>query len=329
MTSGGGACALHEPNTCAAARPLRSAPSRRPAQRPGRWLRCWAPGARPGTPPGARGSDRPSAAATSISRRVMPASRSCARSRPHAPRSRSAPISSSTVLPGHPYGALSRTAAEFAPACRCPGARGRGSASLRRHVRLQSRRRGGRHHGRGDRPGDRRRRHPRRPQGREAGVRGHRPREGPAGDRGAARQPGLQGEDHPGGRRPPARGDPRPDHRHHRVRRLRRRGLRDRGGARADGDQAGGLRRARRGHSRPRDPGVEHFIALDHRDGRGHAAAGQGVRLPLLLPRFDDAADRGDRGRGDLGRDDAGGRELRPGDPQDARSAAARCRGSS
>ena len=41
-------------------------------------------------------------------------------------------------------------------------------------------------------------------------------------------------------------------------------------------DQAGGLRRARRGHARPRDPRVEHVVAVDHRDGRGHAAAGQG-----------------------------------------------------
>ena len=49
------------------------------------------------------------------------------------------------------------------------------------------------------------------------------------------------------------------------------------------------------------------------------------VRLPLLLPRVDDAADRGDRGRGDLRGDDPGGRQLRPADPQDRRSAAARC----
>ena len=34
------------------------------------------------------------------------------------------------------------------------------------------------------------------------------------------------------------------------LRRVRRRRLRDRGGAREDGDQAGGLRRARRGHAR-------------------------------------------------------------------------------
>ena len=48
------------------------------------------------------------------------------------------------------------------------------------------------------------------------------------------------------GRRAP-RGDPGADHRNHRVRGLRRRRLRDRGRARADGDQAGGVRRARRG----------------------------------------------------------------------------------
>ena len=105
--------------------------------------------------------------------------------------------------------------------------------------------------------------------------------------------------------------------RHARLRRLRRRGLRDRGRARADGDQAGGLRRARRGHARPRDPGLEHVLALDHRDGRGDDPAGQGLRLPLLLPRVDDAPDRGDRGRGVVGRDDPGRRQLRAADPQD------------
>ena len=50
-----------------------------------------------------------------------------------------------------------------------------------------------------------------------------------------------------------------PHHRHHRLRGLRRRGLRDRGRARADGDQAVGVRRARRGHAGPRDPRVEHL----------------------------------------------------------------------
>ena len=85
----------------------------------------------------------------------------------------------------------------------------------------------------------------------------------------------------------------RPDHRHHRLRRLRRRRLRDRGRARADGDQAGRVRRARRGHARPRDPRLQHLVAVDHRDGRGHEPARQGRRLPLLLPGLGDAADRG------------------------------------
>ena len=47
--------------------------------------------------------------------------------------------------------------------------------------------------------------------------------------------------------------------------------------------------------------------------------AGQGRRLPLLLAGLLHAADRGHRGGGDLARDAAGRRQLRPGDPQDAR----------
>ena len=84
---------------------------------------------------------------------------------------------------------------------------------------------------------------------------------------------------------------------------LRRRRLRDRGRARADGDQAGGVRRARRLHARPRDPRLEHLLAVDHRDRRSDAAPRQGRRLPLLLPGVDHAADRDRRGRGDLAGD--------------------------
>ena len=57
------------------------------------------------------------------------------------------------------------------------------------------------------------------------------------------------------------------------LRLVRRRRLRDRGGAGEDGDQAGGLRRARRGHARPRDPRLQHLVAVDHRDGRRDPAA--------------------------------------------------------
>ena len=57
---------------------------------------------------------------------------------------------------------------------------------------------------------------------------------------------------------------------------------------------------------------------------RGHRAPRQGRGLPLLLPGLDDAADRGDRGRGDLRGDAPGHHQLRPADPQDRRSAAAR-----
>ena len=40
----------------------------------------------------------------------------------------------------------------------------------------------------------------------------------------------------------------------------------DRGRAREDGDQARGVRRARRGHARPRDPRLQHLGPVDHRD---------------------------------------------------------------
>ena len=123
-------------------------------------------------------------------------------------------------------------------------------------------------------------------------------------DRGAGRGPGRGGRRaHPG---------------RHDVRGLRRRRLRDRGRARADGDQAGGLRRARRRHARPRDPRLEHLVAVDHRDRRGDPSARQGRRLPLLLPRLGHAADRDRRGRRHLGRDRRRRGQLRAGDPQAA-----------
>ena len=77
------------------------------------------------------------------------------------------------------------------------------------------------------------------------------------------------------------------------LRGVRRCRLRDRGRAREDGDQAGRLPRARRGHARPRDPRLQHLLALDHRDRRDDAAARQGRRLPLLLPGLGDAPGRG------------------------------------
>ena len=144
------------------------------------------------------------------------------------------------------------------------------------------------------------------------------PREGQGRDERPARPPREEGEDHPGAGRRAGRRDPRPHHRHDRVRGLRRRRLRDRGRAGADEDQAGRVRRARRGHAGPRDPRLEHLGAVDHRDGRGHQPRRQGLRLPLLLPRVDDAPDRGDRGRRDLRGDHAGRLQLRPADPQAA-----------
>ena len=86
-------------------------------------------------------------------------------------------------------------------------------------VRIQSRRRRRGHDGRRDRPDDRlRRRCPwsSRTWSRSSSTRASRrparsPRVSSAGS--------SKGEDHPGGGRPPARGDRGPDHRHHRVRR--------------------------------------------------------------------------------------------------------------
>ena len=114
------------------------------------------------------------------------------------------------------------------------------------------------------------------------------------------------------------RGDPRAHPRHDLLRGLRRRRLRDRGGAGEDRDQAGRVRRARRRHARPRDLRIEHIVAVDHRDRRSDAAPGEGHRLSLLLPGFDHAADRDRRGRGDRRGDRRRGRHLRPGDPQAA-----------
>ena len=110
------------------------------------------------------------------------------------------------------------------------------------------------------------------------------------------------------------RADPRPDHADRLLRRLRRRRLRDRGRRGRPGAQARGLRRARRGHARPRDPGHEHLRALGDRDRRGHAAPGQGRRLPSRRP----AHRRDRRGRRHVARDRAGRGQLRPADPPHA-----------
>ena len=169
-----------------------------------------------------------------------------------------------------------------------------------------------------DRAGDRRRRHPRRRQGHRPEVRRRGPREGPRRHRGPARPPRQEGEADPGaGRRAARRGDGQ-RHRHHHLRGVRRRRLRDRGGAGEDGDQAGRLPRDRRRHARPRDPLLQHLLALDHRDRRGDAAARQGRRLPLLLPGLDHAAGRGDRRRGHLAGDRHRRLQLRPGDQEAA-----------
>src|SRR5207245_2341 len=83
-----------------------------------------------------------------------------------------------------------------------------------------------------------------------------------------------------------------------------RRRLRDRGGAGEDGDQAAGVRPARRRRAGARDPRLEHLLAVDLRDRRRHVAARPGDWLSLLLPRLRDAPDRDRRGGGDLRRAD-------------------------
>ena len=99
---------------------------------------------------------------------------------------------------------------------------------------------------------------------------------------------------------------------------LRRRRLRDRGGARADGDQAGGVRRARR-----RTPG--HAMLASNTSSLSITEIAEATlrpdkvdRLSLLLPGLDHAADRDRRGRGDLRRDGQRGGHVRADDPQAA-----------
>ena len=121
-----------------------------------------------------------------------------------------------------------------------------------------------------------------------------------------------------GAGRPAGRRHPRTHHRDDRVRGLRRRRLRRRGRARADGDQAGGVRRARRAHAGPRDPRLEHLGAADQRDGRRDLAPRQGRRLSLLLSRVVHASRRGRRGRRHVARDDADRDDVRADDPQAA-----------
>ena len=117
-----------------------------------------------------------------------------------------------------------------------------------------------------------------------------------AADELAGRRRASRGRRHPGRRVPDT------------VRRPRRRRLRHRGRRGRPGEQAGALRRARRGHARARDPGHDHVRAVDHRDRRGHAAPRQGRGLPSGRA----ARGRDRRGRRHVAGDRAGGRELRP-----------------
>ncbi|MFQ0801036.1 hypothetical protein AN648_15130, partial [Listeria monocytogenes] len=65
---------------------------------------------------------------------------------------------------------------------------------------------------------------------------------------------------------------------------LRRRELRHRGRVRGDVDQAEGLRRARAAPVAGGDPGHEHLLAVDQRDGLAARAPRAGRGLPLLQP---------------------------------------------
>ena len=174
---------------------------------------------------------------------------------------------------------------------------------------------------------DRLRRHPGRPQGRRAGVRRPGPREGPR------RSPRASSAAWSRRRRSP-RSRPTASSRRssgritgtHRLRGLRRRRLRDRGRARADGDQAGGVRRARRRHARPRDPRVQHLVAVDHRDGRGHAAGptrscGFHFFYPASMMRLIEVIEGDETSEETL----QTAANFAQADPQDGRSAAARC----
>ena len=82
-------------------------------------------------------------------------------------------------------------------------------------------------------------------------------------------------------------------------------------------------------HARPRDPRLEHLVAVDHRDRRRDAAPRQGRRLPLLLPGVDHAADRDHRGRRHLAGDGRGGASPSPRRSRSSRSPAPRSRASS
>ena len=138
-----------------------------------------------------------------------------------------------------------------------------------------------------------------------------------------------EGQAHRGAGRGAGRGGRRAHPRRHDLRGLRRRRLRHRGRARAHGDQAGGLRRARRRHAGPRDPRLEHVVAVDHRDRRGDQPPRQGRRLPLLLPGVDHAPDRDRRGRRHLGRDRRRSRSTSRRRSASSRSPAPRCPASS
>ncbi len=156
------------------------------------------------------------------------------------------------------------------------------------------------------------------PEGHQPGPRAGGLGRGAQSDRGPGRQAGQEGAHHRRARRRPDRGDPWADRGHHLLRALRRRRLRDRGRARAHGDQAGGVRRAGCRHARSRHPRLQHLLAVDRRDRGGNAAPRQGGRLPLLLSRFGDAACGDRRGRGDLAGNGHRGADLRPGDSQAA-----------
>ena len=170
----------------------------------------------------------------------------------------------------------------------------------------------------GKSPRSSRRRHTGGPEGRQAGVRGRRPREGQAGHPGSARGTRGQGEDHPGGTptassRRSSAGSPDT----------------------LDYDGFGDVDFVIEAVPERMDIKQSVFAELDAVTP-GHAilasntsalsitemaeattAPRQGRGLPLLLPGVDDAPDRGDRGRGDLRGDAPDRRQLRPVDPQD------------
>ena len=140
--------------------------------------------------------------------------------------------------------------------------------------------------------------------------------------RGPDRPPGQEGQAHRGAGRRAGRRDPRP---HRRAPRPTTASATSTSSSRPCPSAWRSSRRSSPSSTRsprPRDPRLEHLVAVDHRDRRGHAAPRQGRRLPLLLPGVDHAADRDRPGRRHLHGDDAARPSTSPRRSRSSRSPA-------